>query len=164
MPAKRMTVKPNIIPFTNREAGAGFTRPMRQTPGASPPDLEHRPVGTNMPRITMTVKPNIIPLGKGLGVRLFASFATASAKERCAISKPVPASLTRSCPRSFLPSRCSGRQDDTKNLKLSGGRSHCSLRQDDTDCRAHRTGTIVRTTGCPLPVGRFRRRGRLGLR
>ncbi len=30
----------------------------------------------------------------------------------CGDSKPVPASLARSCPRSFLPSRCSGRQDD----------------------------------------------------
>jgi hypothetical protein len=29
--------------------------------------------------------------------------AMTSAKERFAISKPVPASLARSCPRSFLP-------------------------------------------------------------
>jgi len=29
-----------------------------------------------------------------------------------AIPKPVPASLARSCPRSFLGSRCSRRQDD----------------------------------------------------
>src|ERR1700678_1505070 len=79
MPAKRMTVKPNIIPFTNREAGAGFTRPMRQTPGASPPDLEHRPVGTNMPRITMTVKPNIIPFPRGKGDRRRRSPAQANA-------------------------------------------------------------------------------------
>jgi hypothetical protein len=35
------------------------------------------------------------------------------------LRKPEPASLMRSCPRSFLTSRCSGRQDDTKNAKLS---------------------------------------------
>src|SRR5271163_115642 len=44
--------------------------------------------------------------------------------ERCAISKPVPASLARSCPRSFLPSRCSGRQDDM------GGRLRDALPAD----------------------------------
>jgi len=32
--------------------------------------------------------------------------------------KPEPASLARSCPRSFLPSRCSGRQDDCIGLAL----------------------------------------------
>jgi hypothetical protein len=30
----------------------------------------------------------------------------------CGDSEPVPASLARSCPRSFLPSCCSGRQHD----------------------------------------------------
>jgi hypothetical protein len=32
--------------------------------------------------------------------------------------KPEPVSLARSCPRSFLPSRCSGRQDDCIGLAL----------------------------------------------
>jgi hypothetical protein len=61
-----------------------------------------------------------------------------SHKERCAISKPVPASLARSCPRSLLPSRCSGPQDDTPTLLRSccSDRdpflpSRCSGRQDD---------------------------------
>src|SRR5271156_1595949 len=53
-------------------------------------------------------------MGGGLRWRTMcgAIVCCAAHKERCAMSKPEPASLLRSCPRSFLPSRCSGPQDD----------------------------------------------------
>src|SRR5271154_4446420 len=81
------------------------------------------PVSTLAPRIRARERKfwsrrlALIPsaqMGGGLGWRTMcgAIVSCAAHKERCAMSKPEPASLTRSCPRSFLPSRCSGPQDD----------------------------------------------------
>jgi len=60
--------------------------------------------------------------------------------ERCAISKPEPASLPRSCPRSFLPLAVA------RFVRMTRKRSRCSLRQDDNTPLAplRTTSTVAR--------------------